>query len=205
MSGTVALTVSGFLRLCVHDDPFGHGCSTLFDCKGDFAITPTAVFSALFPVSVKSGVPVVTATNVHLAIPSLAMPGLCDKAKDEIQQQLPTILKTVSESLPGTINKVLEPILAKSVAKIEVPGLLSVQPVFAQLATTSSGDLVVAAHVNVQANKTGALAPWVARAELPNVTSSGNMTVVCLFPAVSTHNLVAGAERCSCKQYSFCP
>eukprot|EP00005_Dracoamoeba_jomungandri_P001784 CAMPEP_0174256194 /NCGR_PEP_ID=MMETSP0439-20130205/5455_1 /TAXON_ID=0 /ORGANISM="Stereomyxa ramosa, Strain Chinc5" /LENGTH=463 /DNA_ID=CAMNT_0015338705 /DNA_START=230 /DNA_END=1621 /DNA_ORIENTATION=+ len=99
-----------FLRLCIHDDPFGHGCSTLFDCKGDvdLSIDPDTSFTLSLAVNLSSGLPLLSASSVVFDVSIPSMSGLCDVAQKLISENLPKINKEITEKLSNVVKEGLK-------------------------------------------------------------------------------------------------
>ena len=109
---SIQLTLQGFYRLCLHDDPFGHGCSTLDKCKGDFSLTPVIDAELAFkPVVQADGKLAVNGSLATFDVVSLNN-NFCswfqkgiDAAKPDIVKAGTKALEAVAESVASSLTE----------------------------------------------------------------------------------------------------
>eukprot|EP00003_Mantamonas_plastica_P013752 TRINITY_DN2394_c2_g1_i2.p1 TRINITY_DN2394_c2_g1~~TRINITY_DN2394_c2_g1_i2.p1 ORF type:complete len:354 (+),score=144.18 TRINITY_DN2394_c2_g1_i2:60-1121(+) len=107
-------------RLCIHDDPFGHGCSTLYGCKGDgkqVTILGQGGLNMVLGVDGK-GDPMVTPSGENFVAKETS-DSICGKINDEIAKQMP--------GLSDKIKALIGPLFTEEVKKVlvEIPGTVN--------------------------------------------------------------------------------
>ncbi|EGD77598.1 hypothetical protein PTSG_08695 [Salpingoeca rosetta] len=99
IEASIQLTLQGFYRLCIHDDPFGKGCSTLDKCKGDFSITPSLSATLAFtPIVESTNTLLVNGTVAGFRVLSLNN-NFCSWFQKGIQAAEPDIIKAGTKAL----------------------------------------------------------------------------------------------------------
>lgn len=129
VDATVKVSVTGFVRLCLHDDPFGalarrplasaadmllvrarahtgKGCSTLYGCKGDFSVAVETLSNTTMSVTANAGtgLPSVTVTDEKASVPSLTSSGLCDKISSQLKSASSQIAAALVKDVPAMVR-----------------------------------------------------------------------------------------------------
>merc|ERR1712125_46745 len=87
-----------FLRLCIHDDPFGHGCSTLFHCKGnvDLIINGNTTLETALQANPTTGLLEFPSPSAKFDLSFPSMAGLCSKGQKGLRDAIPKINERVT-------------------------------------------------------------------------------------------------------------
>lgn len=171
LNASLALSVNGFVRLCVHDDPFSkHACSTLYNCKGNYAVA-VQVESATelaFAVNSSSGRPEFTVARETAAVPVLTPSNLCGKIADQIVAQKATVVAQIEKLVPALVNARLAAIVASLPAAIEVSPVWGALWRLEPTASTVDGQLLLAGDLAVFLRAyPSVVGPYAPRAPLP--------------------------------------
>jgi hypothetical protein len=107
-----AVHVTGFYRLCLHDDPFSkHACSTIEGCKGDFSLLPS--YHALVVATL--GATASGQLQFSFAQPQAQLAlgnNLCSLFSSNIAKYLPKIQADLDKEVAALLQKVTAKVLA---------------------------------------------------------------------------------------------
>eukprot|EP00040_Diaphanoeca_grandis_P029564 m.173333 g.173333 ORF g.173333 m.173333 type:complete len:487 (-) comp31724_c2_seq1:57-1517(-) len=166
------VTLSGYYRLCVHDDPFSHkACSAVEGCKGNFYLQPNVLLDASMGLgatptgglALKVFEPSFQIVSLKSNMCSLFISNI-DKEETKISTAVEAALFKALQSFAANVST----ILPKPFDTKLFDGVVRVS----NGTQTSSGAVVIEALAVIMANNTKVTGPWAQLIPLPTTVAN---------------------------------
>eukprot|EP00698_Gefionella_okellyi_P020355 TRINITY_DN636_c0_g1_i1.p1 TRINITY_DN636_c0_g1~~TRINITY_DN636_c0_g1_i1.p1 ORF type:complete len:497 (-),score=121.93 TRINITY_DN636_c0_g1_i1:1040-2353(-) len=160
------------VRLCYHDDPFGKGCSTLDNCKGNYFVTlaGSGQFALRFAAGA-GGMLSVTSTTPSFSLPAPAT-NMCGKMKDQMDSHLNELQQSFLKMIEADIATLVQDILKYEPKQtIDVTSGIAVHWALDGNTGTQTNGLLLQGAADVLSLAHGSQAgPFKPRLEIPDAT-----------------------------------